>query len=607
MSIPVLVQTYEEVRRLAIAGSVVAPGDFRLKKLSAPLDLAGKKAPVFAKVAQAATALVESNEKASAHALLALSTLVSAILYTQGETVVDGEFTPILSIDLGHSQSRTPARLLRPLLDALSSTGSGRMETIREAHERGSFRDIRLVRPALAALDDGYPEVAEFIAREVLPIYGRAILPELIAAFDPQSRLGAARRLRLMVRLDPEGTREKVKTALDLGSKEVKIAAIECLGDSPGDLSYLLEQARSRTKDVRAAALLALGRSSEPDAVAAVMAALRGKDFLLAVRPIQDSKNAELSRLALLEAQQQFTRLIGGKEKAAKAPSQLVERMMALLDCLRWSTDEAAGDWLVLAFEARKRLAAIKGHHPSGQDVELKLAEIMSTGPTKAGRLLADSHASLPVDALGHAFIAGVRSYSPQRVYDMFSRFLMGRAGERKRKNDPSLAREEAVANAILHGEIEPANHDQSDEQRQSALDLDPRWLDLAVECEHLELAMHLAKPEHLPLIAFLEREFRRHFDAGGDVLDNLIRTHDLGQILATMVRIGHPSAVALVEAMFRKCAKDHMYHTPYFLSYIVGRLPKEAHAVLEPLVPLLPSKAASVLIDGLDELKMKA
>ena len=33
MSIPVLTQVYDEVRRLAIAGSVVAPGDFRLKKL----------------------------------------------------------------------------------------------------------------------------------------------------------------------------------------------------------------------------------------------------------------------------------------------------------------------------------------------------------------------------------------------------------------------------------------------------------------------------------------------------------------------------------------------------------------------------------------------
>ncbi|MFO0882631.1 MAG: hypothetical protein U0894_00315 [Pirellulales bacterium] len=66
MSIPVLTQVYDEVRRLSIAGSLVASGDFRLKKLVAPLEQSGQKAPVFTKVAQAVTKLVESTEKTSA-------------------------------------------------------------------------------------------------------------------------------------------------------------------------------------------------------------------------------------------------------------------------------------------------------------------------------------------------------------------------------------------------------------------------------------------------------------------------------------------------------------------------------------------------------------
>lgn len=86
MSIAILVQVQEEVRRLAIAGSAVAPGDFRLKKLVGPLEQAGAKAPVFARVAQAAQAVVESNDKTASAALLDLATLVHAILYTQGET-----------------------------------------------------------------------------------------------------------------------------------------------------------------------------------------------------------------------------------------------------------------------------------------------------------------------------------------------------------------------------------------------------------------------------------------------------------------------------------------------------------------------------------------
>ena len=53
MSIAVLNEVYNETRRLAIAGSGLASGDYRLKKLISPLQKAGQKAPVFRKVAEA--------------------------------------------------------------------------------------------------------------------------------------------------------------------------------------------------------------------------------------------------------------------------------------------------------------------------------------------------------------------------------------------------------------------------------------------------------------------------------------------------------------------------------------------------------------------------
>ena len=254
MSIPVLKQTYDETRRLAVAGSVVASGDFRLKKLVPALEKAGKKAPVFAKVADAANRVIESNEKTSAKALLDLAMLVNAILYTQGETGAKGKLTPIETTELCRPKTQASARVLKPLQEALTTTGSGRFEIIRDAHRRGAFGDLRLIKPALAALDDTYSEISDYVATRVLPIYGRAIVPELKAKFDPKGRLGHARRLTLMHRLDPEGTRGLVQRTLEEGSKEVKIAAIGCLGDSPDDIPFLLEQAKARARDVRQAA-----------------------------------------------------------------------------------------------------------------------------------------------------------------------------------------------------------------------------------------------------------------------------------------------------------------------------------------------------------------
>ncbi len=237
MSIAILTQVYDQMRGLAIAGSVVARGDFRLQKLIPPLEQAGTKAPVFGKVAEAIKAVVEGNEHTSAPALLELATLVTAILYTQGETGASGTLQPIETTNLGAPTTEVSARVLKPLLEALTTTGSGRIEVIRDAYEQGAFRDLRLVKPALDAIDDVYGEIGDFIAEKVLPLYGKAILPELRAKFDPKGRAGHARRLQRMHTLDPVGSRDLVTQALASGSKEVKIVARACLGAAPNEQS----------------------------------------------------------------------------------------------------------------------------------------------------------------------------------------------------------------------------------------------------------------------------------------------------------------------------------------------------------------------------------
>ena len=92
MSLALIHESAKEVRRLAIAGSPLAVGDFRLKKLIAPLEQAGAKVPVFAQVAKAINDLVNGKEADSAANLLNLSTLLNAILYTQGQSGTDGDY-----------------------------------------------------------------------------------------------------------------------------------------------------------------------------------------------------------------------------------------------------------------------------------------------------------------------------------------------------------------------------------------------------------------------------------------------------------------------------------------------------------------------------------
>jgi hypothetical protein len=603
MSIPVLTQVYDEVRRLSIAGSVVAGGDFRLKKLAPPLEQAGQKAPVFAKVAQAVNKVVESNDKTSAEALLELSTLVNAIHYTQGETGLEGKLEPIETIDLGQQQTQASARVLKPLLEALTTTGSGRLEIIKDAFQRGSFRDLRLVKPALAALDDNYSEISEFVGEKVLPLYGKAILPELQAKFDQKGRGGHVRRLALMHQLDPEGTREIVKRALDEGSKEVKVVAIECLDPRDG-LSFLLEQSKAKAKDVREAALKALAKSDDASAVQALQEALKGNDLELAVEPVQSSANRGLLKFVLDEAAAQQQALLASKEKDKKEAGKQVTRFLLLLECLRQRDDSATERFLLDSFGRRDELAAVKSE-PGGKDIRLRLISIMARGSKKSQQALVDAHASLPVDELPDAFFAACRSRKPGEVFELFSPYLLARTDDAKKtKGNQAGVKGRAIAAALSNNwrawqsrwyVYEGHAADEEDLLK----DLDARWLDVAVRQKHLELTCLLARPGHAAASKLLSEAF-------DELLKKSKDSNECGQILETIVRIQHPAATDSLIAAIEKHTKSGYNYGLYWLCQLIPQLPKEAIPKLEALLPTLPEKTIDQLVDYVTQLKSK-
>src|SRR6185437_3342960 len=127
MSLALIEESAKEVRRLAIAGSPLAVGDFRIKKLIAPLEQAGAKVPVFAQVAKSMSDLANGTEAESPARLLALSTLLNAILYTQGQTGAAAPFAELEIYATNCTSTRTTARALKPLIAALTNSGAGRL------------------------------------------------------------------------------------------------------------------------------------------------------------------------------------------------------------------------------------------------------------------------------------------------------------------------------------------------------------------------------------------------------------------------------------------------------------------------------------------------
>ncbi|QDV58168.1 hypothetical protein [Rosistilla oblonga] len=607
MSLAVLNQVYDETRRLAIAGSNLAAGDFRLTKLVDPLEKSAAKAPVFGQVAASIQRLVDAPADESAQALLDLSSLVSAILYTQGQTTIQGDLEPIATSSLGTQTTQVSAKLMKPLLEALTSTGSGRMETIREAYDQGAFADLRIINLAVAALDDTYPELADFVADRILPGYGRAIVPLIAQEIDIKGRAGNVRRLRTLYRLDPQAARPLVLEAFGNGSKDMKIAALGCLGDSDDDLPHLHDQAKARSKEVRRVALERLARFDDEKTIAIYSAALNSKDLELAAIPVSQNASATLAEVARETVRQQATDLLESKTRTKLGPALV--RFHTLLLTLQERSDEPTLELLQWLFSQHAALTALKGTPVSGADVVQQLTQVMlSTGAASMHQLLVESRDELPDDIFVNSLRAGVESLTPQEVYKVFSPYYQ--VGSKVRGK--AKQRHEAVQRFIvyggdrdlwyMHSRVAAAHRDSDGDETDPSRPRvwDPAWLDDAIAQDDLEAVTELATMSTPPLDEYLSTKFAA-------LLKRSARVYELRNVVAVMIRIGHAEATDSWIAAIEKLGSKSSGYGLYWITQLAGDLPAAEIPKVEAILPTLPESAVDEIVAALGPRRQEA
>ncbi|QDS99212.1 hypothetical protein [Adhaeretor mobilis] len=601
MSIAVLNQVYDETRRLTIAGSNLAVGDFRLKKLVEPLRKSSNKAPVFTKVADSIEQLVDGDEKNSPQALLDLSSLLLAILYTQGATGVKGATKAIESLEVGISTTQVSSRVLKPLLEALSTTGSGRLETVQEAFDRGAFNDLRLINPAINALNDVYPELADFVAEKVLPKYGPAILPEIKDRIDIKGRAGNVRRLKLLYQLDPETARPIVEAAFDSGSKEMKIAALCCLGDSKKDLPHLLDQIKAKAKDVRRVVLdrLSLFKGKEVDNV--FEQAICSGDVDLVVKPIRETRNTRILAIAQQQTKTCFDDLLKAKEK--KKRESLVNRLDVLISCFYGRNEKSTSDMLLGLFNGREKLTAIIG----GDTLLESLCSVMvSTGDKKLLLVVADIHSTLDDEAT-NAFLSSVVAVlvtrTPKQAFDELRGYYDGTKGSRRSKK----GQREIVASLLgsdsrdhTYGYFLECHGGDVNKEMLSKAKWDPRWIDLAIETEDVEVVCRLANAKHKTAGDFLVSWVQSR----GHKLDGWESTHALEKLIEMKHKQAPELLLATIIAASKK--KNNHYGISYWLFPLISKLPKSATKKVESALEGLSESYIDQITPHLVTLKQK-
>ena len=262
-----LVDLQTEINRLMIAGSRFASNDPRLAKLLPIFQKMGEKAPVFQKIASNIETLLKSTDNESAGRLTELSTLVYAVLYTQGKSAMDGDETasqPMM--DIQTIQTPLTYLELEPTITALSTTGSGRYEILTTAIDQGLIHDVRLYAYIARAIEDKYSEIAERIIKDVIPAIGAPMIPFLLKDVTMADTKGNAMRIEILDRLGASLSEDMITEIMNSNATKLQVALVPSLSRDPKYLPILMAAVKGKKKAVKEAAFIGLARTQSPEA-----------------------------------------------------------------------------------------------------------------------------------------------------------------------------------------------------------------------------------------------------------------------------------------------------------------------------------------------------
>ena len=254
----------QELNRLFIAGSKFAKNDPRLQKHVPILKKLGEKAPVFNKLAQEVESLLQVESTQAAEKLLNVATLLYSVLYTQGVTVeAEAEKSDqVPTIALADVNTTYSYLQLKPVLQALTESKSGRLEVLKDAFERKLFDDSRTYGYLSYALADKYTELADYVEETIIPACGKAMIPFLLSDFRLEDKTEHVRRLRLLHQLGYEGIDALIDKIFAENLPNLQAEAVIILSDKKDEKTedFIISLASDKNKVVRGAAYKALAK-----------------------------------------------------------------------------------------------------------------------------------------------------------------------------------------------------------------------------------------------------------------------------------------------------------------------------------------------------------
>ncbi|AIQ46864.1 hypothetical protein R70723_14000 [Paenibacillus sp. FSL R7-0273] len=531
MSTALLQELHQEVRRLYIAGSDLAAEDFRLKRLLPQFEQLGERAPVFKRLGEGVAALIRpaaAGEAAPAVKLQDLTLLLESVLYTQGSTAPSGGVPAQLQGSSFGLETKVSSRKIAGVRQALTTTGSGRYETVLEAFKDGVFQDLRLLPLAVSALGDPYAELADFAMNKIVPSYGPAAADYLVGHFNPAGGKSEVRKLHVIKAVGRPELLEEIFKAAGSGSDDVRAAAILCLAGQQEYVQALLEWTADKKKPIREAAYTALAEGGSAEGQERLYDAFAGKkDRELAAYALAKWPSAPLGERLSAKFMEELKEALAADHKDSKKNDALWNVISLYLIALADIRNPQLDEIFRYIIEQYDRFAALGWLHLLD-----RAASYEETAQSEQGLELLRELDNKSVRYLSYYFRAAQQLLTTKELYNEFA------GGSMLDKMKARLAKDAATRNRVLQETLEEQilnaervtyelSWDYAGGRQQYvwemlspdriAAEWDPRWLDWAIERDAPELVSALARPGHSGvqeyLLAKLNREGKHRKD----------------------------------------------------------------------------------------------
>lgn len=260
MDIKPLYELKDRLRVAAIAGTELIPEDFRLKKAADSFKALEGASPVFKKISEQTDALLSDKCSDRAGALLDTVTLVDSVICTLGTSEVSGEVGELPITDTASRIVDAPYSRLSSIIDALTKSGSGNMETVSNAWAETPelFRDYRVKPAVVKGLGASYSELAEYVVGIITDIGGE-MLPLLEKDFDPEGKKEMVRRVMAIDRIGGASENEFYLKTLESAKKDVRKMLIYALRHDESNVDTLIGFTKTEKGKLKDAAIYALG------------------------------------------------------------------------------------------------------------------------------------------------------------------------------------------------------------------------------------------------------------------------------------------------------------------------------------------------------------